>query len=61
MSRRWELSKRDPHGIAYPEDKRVCDCCNEVYSRRSAALGSNVCPRCERHYPEHTCDTEDER
>jgi len=48
MSRRWEHSKRDPHGIAYPEDKRVCDDCNKVYSARNAALGSNVCPRCAR-------------
>lgn len=52
MSREWELSKQSADGIAYPEDRRVCDECNETFDRRSAALGSNLCPRCKRYHDE---------
>jgi uncharacterized paraquat-inducible protein A len=47
MSRQWERSKRDPHGIAHPEDKRVCDECDEVFSARNGNR-SGLCPSCAR-------------
>lgn len=32
----------------HPEDRRVCIDCQEVYNARSARLGSERCPRCDR-------------
>jgi uncharacterized paraquat-inducible protein A len=47
MISRWRKSKQDPHGIAYPEDKRVCDNCEDVFSARNGNR-SGLCPTCAR-------------
>ncbi|MFT4948325.1 MAG: hypothetical protein ACI9CA_000445 [Natronomonas sp.] len=51
--RRWELSKQSADGIAYAQDRAVCDDgagngCGETFNHRNGNR-TGLCPRCARH------------